>query len=135
MIDEDGYNYDEFLSDSSDDFPKYADGITPNLNKVKSDEVADDSSQCSSYTINQNNDDCNYKEAYQKSSSVVHKGTTLKEENLRISLINVLEMAKEYCTNNLVNSDKVIGDESIRKVQELLGQMKDSNAILAKDNK
>tara|TARA_R110000824_G_scaffold351534_1_gene538538 strand:+ start:407 stop:808 length:402 start_codon:yes stop_codon:yes gene_type:complete len=132
MINEDGYNYDEFLSESSDDCPKYADGITPNLNKVKSDEVADDSSQCSSYTINQNNDDCNYKEAYQKSSSVVHKGTT---ENLKIALINVLEMAKEYCTNNLVNADKVIADESIRKVQKHLGQMKDSNVILAKDNK
>ena len=45
-----------------------------------------------------------------------------EEENLNIALINVLEMAKEYCTNNLVNSDKVIGDESINKVQEFLGQ-------------
>ena len=27
MTDENGYNYKEFLSDSSDDCPKYADGI------------------------------------------------------------------------------------------------------------
>jgi hypothetical protein len=31
-------------------------------------------------------------------------------------------MAKEYNTQNLVDSDRVIGDESIRRVQEFLGQ-------------
>ncbi|NQX84241.1 MAG: hypothetical protein HRS57_03515 [Mycoplasmataceae bacterium] len=51
---------------------------------------------------------------------------------MNIALINVLEMAKEYCTNNLVDSDRVIGDESIRLVQEFLGQIEDSNAMLAK---
>ena len=93
MVNNEGYDYEKFLSDSSDDCPKYADGVTPNLNKVKADEVTDDSSQCSPYIINQNNDEWKYKEAYQKSSSVVHKGTT---ENLKIALINVLEMAKDY---------------------------------------
>ena len=28
MIDQNGYNYNEFLSDSSDDYPKYADGLS-----------------------------------------------------------------------------------------------------------
>tara|TARA_R100001594_G_scaffold142990_1_gene190491 strand:+ start:480 stop:953 length:474 start_codon:yes stop_codon:yes gene_type:complete len=157
MVTKDGYDYDRFLSDS-DDYPTYADGITPNQNKAKADEVFgldnykippydngtmktentnDDSSQCPDVKIKQNDDDWNYKEAYQKSSCVDHKGSTIKTtENIKIALINVLEMAKEYSTNNLVDSDKIIGDESIRLVQEFLGQIEDANAMLAKaDNK
>ena len=76
--------------------------------------------------INENNPEGIKEEAYQKSSCVDHKGSTLLQENLNIALINVLEMAKEYNTNNLMDSDKVIGDESIRRVQEFLGQIKNN---------
>ena len=105
MVNQEGYNYDEFLSDSSDD-----------------------SFQRSPYIIKQNNDDWNYREAYQKSSSVVHKGTT---EHLKIALINVVEMAKEQI-NNLTNTDKVIGVESINMAEEYIKNLEDSNAMLAK---
>jgi len=125
MINDDGYTYPD-ASFPPYECPTYSDGITPNLNKVKADEIADDSSQCSPSKINENNMEGNKEEAYQKSSCVDHKGSTLLQENLNIALINVLEMAKEYNTQNLVDSDKVIGDESIRLVQEFLGQMKNN---------
>lgn len=143
---------------ATNDYPTYSDGITPNHNKAKADEVLgldnykippyddgtmkmeitdDDSSQCPDVKIKQNDDDWNYKEAYQKSSCVAHKGATIETtENIKIALINVLEMAKEYSTNNLVDSDKVIGDESIRLIQEFLGKIEDTNIMLTKaDNK
>ncbi len=123
MINDDGYNYPD-ASFPPYECPTHADGVTPNLNKVKSDEIADDSSQClDSKMDNKNNQIENQNQAYQKSSSVDHKGSTLLQENFNIALINVLEMAKEYCANNLVDSDRVIGDESISKVQEFLGQI------------
>ena len=126
MINDDGYTYPD-ASFPPYECPTYADGITPNLNKAKSDEIADDLSQCLDSKINtKNNQIENQNQAYQKSSSVDHKGSTLLQKNLNIALINVLEMAKEYNTQNLVDSDKVIGDESIRLVQEFLGQMKNN---------
>jgi hypothetical protein len=132
MINDDGYNYPD-ASFPPYEYPTYADGITPNLNKVKSDEIADDLSQClDSKMDNKNNQIENQNQAYQKSSSVDHKGSTLEEENLNIALINVLEMAKEYCANNFINeadlieADKIIAEESINKVQEFLGQMKNN---------
>ena len=143
---------------ATNDYPTYSDGITPNHNKAKADEVLgldnykippyddgtmkmeitdDDSSQCSPSKLNENNREVNKEEAYQKSSCVAHKGATIETtENIKIALINVLEMAKEYSTNNLVDSDKVIGDESIRLIQEFLGKIEDTNIMLTKaDNK
>lgn len=129
MINGDGYNYPD-ASFPPYECPTYPDGITPNLNKVKSDEIADDSSQCLDSKINtKNNQIENQNQAYQKSSSVDHKGSTLSQENLNIALINVLEMAKEYCANNFINeaylieADKIIAEESISTVQEFLGQI------------
>ena len=114
MINDDGYNYPDVS------FPAYDDG------GMRMEITDDNSSQCSPSKINENNTKENKEEAYQKSSCVDHKGSTLLQENLNIALINVLEMAKEYSTNNLVDSDKIIGDESIRRVQEFLGQIKNN---------
>ena len=145
MINEDGYNYPD-VSFPPYDSQTFGDGVTPHINEEKKEYLGldkpkippyddgtmkmeitdDDSSQCPDFKISQKDDDWYYEEAFQKSSCVDHKGSTLEEENLNIALINVLEMAKEYCTNNLVDSDKIIGDESIRKVQEFLGQMKNN---------
>ena len=141
MMNDDGYNYPD-VSFPPYDPPTFGDGVTPNINAEKKEYLGldnckippyddgtmkmeitdDDSSQCPDVKLNENNMELNEDGAYQKSSCVDHKGSTLLQENLNIALINVLEMAKEYCTNNLVDSDRVIGDESIRKVQEFLGQ-------------
>ena len=69
----------------------------------------------------------NKDQASQKSSSVAHKGATLEESNLTIALTNVIEMAEEYCMNNLVDSDRVIGDRSRDKVKELSGQIQNKS--------
>lgn len=155
MINDDGYNYPD-VSFPPYDPPTFGDGVTPNINEEKKEYLGldnckippyddgtmkmeitdDDSSQCPDVKLNENNMELNEDGAYQKSSCVDHKGSTLLQENLNIALINVLEMAKEYNTQNLMDSDKIIGDESIRLVQEFLGQIEDSNAMLAKaDNK
>ena len=145
MINDDGYNYPD-VSFPPYDPPTFGDGVTPNINEEKKEYLGldnckippyddgtmkmeitdDDSSQCPDVKLNENNIEVNKDGAYQKSSCVDHKGSTLLQENLNIALINVLEMAKEYSTNNLVDSDKIIGDESIRRVQEFLGQMKNN---------
>ena len=107
-------------------------GDKVNFTKGRKWESQDDSSQCSPHIIKQNNYDWNYSQAYQESSSVVHKGTT---EDVKIALINVVEMAKEYINNTEwfgIEKDKVIADDSINLIRKHLESIEDTNAMLAK---
>ena len=124
MTNKEGYNYDQFLGDSSDDFPPYS---------------VDDSSQCSQTKINQNDDDWKYKEAYQESSRVAHKGaTSISTENLKIALHNVLELAQEHLNSypkDFGDSDKIILQQSIQITKEHMEKLEEPSVILAKADK
>jgi len=91
------YSFEKFTEDSSDDSPKYADGITPNLDEVKSKEVVDYPQKPKEKEVNK----------------------------LIIGLHNVLELAKEnierlYGENNVANADETIARESIEIVEDFL---------------
>ena len=135
MTDKNGYNYNEFLSDSSDDYPKYADG----LSQEQLDGVRE-----SSFPIKQIDDDMNYAEAYDQPFHAE------PPSNL-IALENVLSLAEEQCKflyGNIseqtgLSADQVIADDSILAIRAMLNIMKagvglegveSSNIALAKDD-
>ena len=128
-------DYDKFLQDSSDDCPKYDEGIDigdgivynnlpSNKNKC---ECSNDCSSCSDpLVIHPKDDEAKYNEAYGQSSVNRIKDT----EELNIAIHNVLELAKEQSKTFLkecVEAERLIAEQSIRVVEEFLSNKKDPN--------
>ena len=132
-------DYDKFLEDSSDDSPKYDEGIDIGdgivYNNLPSNENkcgnSNDSPQCSDpLVIHPKDDESNYNEAYGVSSINRIKDS----EELKIAIHNVLELAKEQTKTYLkdcVEAEKIIIDQSIKIVEGFLNDYKDSNIALA----
>ena len=139
-------NYDKFLEDSSDDYPKYgsiehrqtlpydAMGDYSDFMENKS-ECSDDSPLCSdSFIIKQTDDEANYSEAYGQSSVNRSKNT----EEIKIAIHNILELAREQTKIHLkdcIEADKKIAEESIIIVEEFLVNYCDTNIGLALSEK
>ena len=108
------YDYNKFLSDSSDDFPKYDDGIESKKTFVTS----------------QASDDAFYADAFTES-------TYLQIDE--VALNNVLTLASERMEeirhSKDVNADYLIAQDSIEKVKKLLCNTQNSNIALAKNDK
>ena len=106
----DEYSYDKFLQDSSDDYPKYSDGLERLKSQTEEEGNSDDSLERPSSTL------------------------PLKDiEDLKISIHNVLELAQEGIkTMSECDSDKEIAQKSLDMVKDFLGDLKDSNIELAK---
>ena len=109
------YDYNKFLSDSSDDYPKYDEGL--------------DSDNCKDFYIKQADDDMIYQEAY-------------SQDKVRIALENVLTLAGErleqFQSPDYTDADIVIADESIRAVKDYFfnsGEAVFNNSQIAQDNK
>ena len=115
-------DYDKFLKDSSDDYPKYNKNLS---------ECSNDSPQCSDpIVIHPKDDEAKYNEAYGQSSVNRLKDT----EELNIAIHNVLELAKEQSKEyfkDCVEADKLIAEQSIRVVEEFLSNHQDTNIGLA----
>ena len=108
------YDYNKFLSDSSDDFPKYDDGIESKKTFVTS----------------QASDDAFYADAFTES-------TYLQIDE--VALNNVLTLASERMEemkhSQFVNADYLIAQDSIEKMKELLYKVQNTNIALAKNDK
>ena len=105
MTNKEGYNYEEFLSDSSDDYPKYDEDI-----KQKH------------FVIKQADDDMNYQQAY-------------SQTEIHIALENVLELAGERLeqlssTANEIESVQIVKDYFFNS-----GQSVTINSKIAKNDK
>ena len=115
-------DYDKFLKDSSDDYPKYNKNLS---------ECSNDSPQCSDpIVIHPKDDEAKYNEAYGQSSVNRIKDTG----ELNIAIHNVLELAKEQSQTFLkecVEAERLIAEQSIRVVEEFLSNNKDTNIELA----
>ena len=107
------YDYNEFLSDSSDDFPKYDDGI-----KEKE-----------AFVTHQESDDAFYADAFYVGHAVIDE----------VALNNVLTLASERMEDirhsKDVNADYLIAQDSIEKVKKLLNNTQSTNIALAKNDK
>ena len=106
------YNYNKFLSDSSDDYPKYDEGIG-----------------CTGIVMKQADDDMFYQEAY-------------SQDKVRTALENVLTLAGErleqFQSPDYTDADIEIADESIRAVRSYFfnsGASVFNNSQIAQDNK
>jgi hypothetical protein len=119
-------DYNKFLEDSSDDYPKYNKNLS---------ECSDDSPPCSeSIIIKQTDDEANYSEAYGQSSTKRIKDT----EELKISIHNVLELAREQTKTyfkDCIEADKEIAEQSIRVVENFLVNYCNTNIGLALSEK
>lgn len=106
------YDYNEFLSDSSDDFPKYDDGIEEKA-----------------FTASQESDDAFYADAFYVGHAVIDE----------VALNNVLTLASERMEDirhsKDVNADYLIAQDSIEKVKKLLHNTQSTNIALAKNDK
>ena len=93
------YDYNKFLSDSSDDHPKYADGI-------ESEKTPDQQAECRD------------------------------TEDLKIALHNVLEVSKDWISEqdmlSISEDDRKGIERSIRITENFLSNLADSNIALAK---
>lgn len=125
MTNKEGYNYDEFLEDSSDDYPRHPMSDREDedfLNSIKD----NNPSKCSKIIIHPNDDETNYKEAYED------------KENLKIALHNVLELAAEqlnaHYSKDCVEANKIIAQQSIDIVRKYMDSIQDSNIILAQQD-
>jgi hypothetical protein len=105
----DEYDYDKFLEDSSDDHPKYSDGIE---DQAKEQGSNDDSLERPSSTLPVKN-----------------------KEDLKIAIHNVLELAQEGRDQLLEwDSDRLLADKSLNMVRAFLLSLKDANIELAKSD-
>ena len=122
-------DYNKFLKDSSDDYPKYSDLIE------KKCECSDDCSSCpDSIVIHPKDDEANYSEAYGQSSAKRIKDTG----ELNIAIHNVLELAREQTKTyfkDCIEADKKIAEESIRVVENFLVNHRNTNIGLALSEK
>ena len=115
MIDQNGYDYDTFLSDSSDDHPKYADGLSQEQLNVISE---------LGFEVKQIDDEMLVNEEF---NQPFHSEPP---SNL-IALENVLSLAEEQCEflySNIseetgLSADQVIADDSILAVRAMLNIM------------
>ena len=117
------YDYNKFLSDSSDDYPKYDEGYDEDFLLEQLD------GNCKNFYIKQADDDMLYQEAY-------------SQDKVRIALENVLTLAGErleqFQSPDYTDADIVIADESIRAVKDYFfnsGEAVFNNSQIAQDNK
>ena len=131
MIDKNGYNYSDFLSDSSDDYPKYADGITTNWNKVKS-------SDCSQEVI-----DAVREASFSQPFHAEPPSNIIALENVLSLAVERVEQFQCRDVDSHTDADIVIADDSILAVKAMLNLMKAgvdlksveaSNIALAQDD-
>jgi len=114
------YNYKKFLSDSSDDSPKYTEIPVSDCSHEIIDAVKE-----TSFPIKQIDDDMNYADAYNQPFHY-EPATNL------IALENVLSLAEERCEflyGNIseqtgLSADQIIADDSILAVKAMLNLMK-----------
>ena len=122
----DEYDYDKFLEDSSDDHPKYADGLSDDCFEEK---LVQDLTESGS------NDDSLERLSSIPSLDPYNRMTLQQREDLKISIHNVLELAQEGINTMLEwDSDKVIADKSLKILSNFLSELKDSNIELAKSD-
>jgi hypothetical protein len=131
MIDKNGYSYNDFLSDSSDDSPKYADGIPVS---DCSHEIVD------AIKIKQVDDDMNYAEAYNGEHDYYQFDETddqpfhAQPPSNIVALDNVLSLAEEQVMiMNAWDVEKVIADDSILAVRAMLDIMKAGANLTTKE--
>tara|TARA_R100000008_G_scaffold55046_1_gene33692 strand:+ start:659 stop:1090 length:432 start_codon:yes stop_codon:yes gene_type:complete len=126
-------DYDKFLEDSSDDYPKYpmSDREDEEIFKSIKCECSNDCSSCPEpVVIHPNDDEANYNEAFGKSSV----NRTENTEDLNIALHNVLQMAQEQTKTyfkDCIEAERLIAEQSIKIVENFLENNKDSNIELA----
>lgn len=126
-------DYNKFLEDSSDDYPKYpmSDREDEEIFKSIKCESSNDSSSCSeSVVIHPKDDEANYNEAFGKSSV----NRTENTEDLNTALHNVLQMAQEQTKTyfkDCVEAERLIAEQSIKIVENFVANNKDSNIELA----
>lgn len=108
------YDYNKFLSDSSDDYPKYADGI-----KEKE-----------AFVTSQESDDASYADAFTQSTY-----PAIDEVALNNVLTLASERVEEIRFSKDVNADYLIAQDSIEKVKKLLHNTQSANIALAKNDK
>jgi hypothetical protein len=116
MIDQNGYDYDTFLSDSSDDYPQYADGLSQEqlkgINEL-------------GFEVKEIDDEMLMGDSYDQPFHA-------KPPSNLIALENVLSLAEEQCEflySNIsqetgLSADQVIADDSILAVKAMLNLMK-----------
>lgn len=113
------YDYDKFLSDSSDDHPKYADGIESEK----------------PFAISQEADDAMYEDAF-SASSPRQQAECRDTEDLKVALHNVLEVSKDWISEqdmlSISEDDRKGIERSIRITENFLSNLVDSNIALAK---
>lgn len=120
------YDYDKFLSDSSDDYPKYSDGL---LDDCFEEKLVSDLNQSGQ------NDDGLDRPSSTPSLNPYNDRTLIQKEDLKISIQNVIELAEERVKTMLEwDSDKVIAQKSLKIVKVFLIDLKDSNIELAKSD-
>ena len=117
------YDYDKFLEDSSDDCPKYSDGLSDGCVEEK---LVNDLTESGS------NDDRLDRLSSIPSLDPYNRMTLQQREDLKISIHNVLELAQEGINTMLEwDADKVIADKSLKILSNFLSELKDSNIELA----
>ena len=122
----DEYDYDKFLEDSSDDHPKYADGLSDDCFEEK---LVQDLTKSGS------NDDSLERLSSTPSLDPYNRMTLQQREDLKISIHNVLELGQEGIKTMLEgDADRVIGEKSLKIVKQFLHELKDSNIELAKSD-
>ena len=129
-------DYDKFLEDSSDDYPKYnADPLLQKWQQLEKEKRTENKCGCSNdcsepVVIHPNDDEAKYNEAYGQSSVNRIKDT----EELNIALHNVLQMAHEQTKTyfkDCVEAERLIAEESLKIVENFLANNKDTNIELA----
>jgi len=93
MTNKEGYNYEEFLSDSSDDSPKYDEGIKQEdvVEKIADDDFEDFLVQSGAYRIKQADDDMNYQQAYSQDEVAYALSKVLDESSAEHQYLKVVK--------------------------------------------
>lgn len=125
------YSFKKFTEDSSDDYPKYSDGIdsegTPHEDNLRGKQLH----------IPQSADDWYYRNAYDELSTVPKRvpddmyedilvATVNKNDKFKIALSNVLELAKDGLQANFgqaygtVSADEIIARDSVKFIEDSL---------------
>ena len=130
MTDKEGYNYDKFLSDSSDDHPKLTEKqLEELLNAVREagfpkKPIGDYKNIEKNFVIKQTDDDMNYQQAY-------------SQTEIHIALDNVLGLAGERLGQFLNPNEVTNAKDSIQIVKDYFshsGEAVINNSQIAKDN-
>ena len=122
----DEYDYDKFLDDSSDDHPKYSDGLSDDCFEEKLVHDLNKSGQ---------NDDSLDRPSSTSSLNPCNDRTLIQKEDLKIAIHNVLELAQEGIKTMLEwDADRVIAEKSLDVLKDFLIDLKDSNIELAKSD-